>query len=181
MPLKHEPRDVPVVVVDLPPPGPLEVPWEQQLGSLWCWAASAAMVLGYHQINVSQCELASALLKTQCCGPPRPLPECNQTCRPDQVAELLTANKLSVTREMGVAHAKLVEEIAAGRPVEVLQRIDADIGHMVVVRWAGVDAGVPKVMLNNPLRKDNSLFRFDALNAVDSWTGIEVQDDAAHG
>ena len=85
------------------------------------------------------------------------------------------------TQQHRVDHTDWQAEITARRPVQVVQQTDAQNGHMVVVRWAGSVDGVPKVLLNNPLRRENTNIRFDALNAVDAWTGIKVDDHAAHG
>jgi hypothetical protein len=178
MPIKHAvPHAVPIVMAVLGGPPVLDVPYRDQIGDQWCWAASAQMVLAFYgNLQMQQCELANLLLcRGDCCDRPLPTDECDQRCAGDDVAWVYSECNLSATRQFAVDQAVLEQEIVDGRPVEVGLQVDVDTGHLIIVRWAGMDAGQPSVILSDPWHKSDSSQLFTALiadGACCSWTGI---------
>jgi len=165
-------------------PPELAVPFIEQLGDNWCWAASAQMVLTFYQRPKRQCELANTLFGFSNCCPTQPpptqpaTPACDLRCYPYNVAPLYNLFGLAANRLNAFAtHAVLEQEITQLRPVEVRLRI-GNSGHLVIVRWAGTDdTGQQLVLVNNPLHTANSSMTYQGLQArgaVDSWTGIRV-------
>jgi hypothetical protein len=168
----------------LPGPPELAVPFIEQVGDNWCWAASAQMVLTFYQRPKQQCELANALFGFSNCCVTRPpltqpangIPACDRRCQGDHVAPLYKQFGLAAKRLHALAtHAVLEQEITQLRPVEVGLQIGTS-GHLVIVRWAGTDnAGQQLVLVNNPLHAASSSMTYQGLQnrgAVDSWTGI---------
>lgn len=161
-------------------PPELAVPRIAQLGEEWCWAASAQMVLAFYQNPTptpQQCDLANLLLSFgHCCATPLPEPDCDQPCFASDVEWIYNQHGRSATRLFHVAdHARLVHEITQGKPVEVLLVVDIQSSHVVIVKWAGTDAGQPSVHINDPLKSANSVMTYAELlhkGAVDSWVGI---------
>jgi hypothetical protein len=188
MPLRSaKPHPVPLVTALLTGPPELAVPFIEQLGDNWCWAASAQMVLTFYQRPKQQCELANTLFGFRNCCATRPpltqpvngIPACDRRCPGDQVVPLYNQFGLAANRLHAVAtHAVLEQEITQQRPVEVGLQIPTSSGHLVIVRWAGTDdAGQQLVLVNNPLHAESSSMTYQDLQtrgAVDSWTGIQV-------
>src|ERR1700751_1290068 len=95
MPLRSaKPHAVPLVTALLTGPPELAVPFIEQLGDNWCWAASAQMVLTFYQRPKQQCELANTLFGFRNGCPTRPpltqpaTPACDRRCQGNQVAPL---------------------------------------------------------------------------------------------
>ena len=179
MPIKSpKPHHVPVHAAVLSGPPVLSVPFWEQVGDNWCWAASLQMVLDYYQQSVQQCEMANLLLQlpVDCCGWPVPSWDCDQKCDVVDVAWLYGQYGLVCTPVGAVPdHADLVQEITEQRPVEVALKRDSKSGHAVVLRWAGTDAGVPSVLVNDPLQGANTSFSYQGMidtGATESWIGI---------
>lgn len=63
---------------------PLDVRWQEQMGSNWCWAACASMAMDFLKHNTAkQCELAGRLTgygSAKCCSGSQPPDECDQPC-----------------------------------------------------------------------------------------------------
>src|SRR5437899_2139292 len=133
MPLRSEkPHPVPLVTAPLMGPPELPIPFFEQLGDNWCWAASAQMVLTFYQRPKQQCELANTLFGfSNCCATTWPLtqpangiPACDQRCQGNNVAPLYNQFGLAAKRlHAFAAHAVLEQEITQQRPVEVGLRI----------------------------------------------------------
>jgi len=176
------PHKVTVVMALLSGPPELNVPRIKQLGDEWCWAASAQMVLAFYQYPVptpQQCEMANLLFSlSDCCDTPLPLPgsDCDQPCFGADVEWIYNQYGWSATWLNGVADpGQLGTEITQGRPVEVRMVTDTQSGHVVLVKWAGTEAGQPSVHINDPLKSTTSVMTYAELlakGAFDSWIGI---------
>jgi Papain-like cysteine protease AvrRpt2 len=134
---------------------------QQAVGDEWCWAACAAMVLKFFHLPKKQCELVKQLLKKDnCCDgdppaghPPEPPPpaECDKSCKDGDVAELYDENLVTATlHKRFVEFFELTDEIDGQRPVEIAIDRGGRSRHLIIVKWAGVDAGEEMVLINDP-------------------------------
>ena len=154
-------------------PPELPVPWLKQIGTNMCWAACAQMVLQSRGDMVTQqCHLANMMFGGGCCADPFP---CDFPCPSTGVEDLYVLLGLGVFRAFGVAeHFVLVDEITAGRPVELAMDVGTANGHLMLVIWAGLEDGEQWVRINDPQHGRVSV-AFDELvprGAFDSWVGI---------
>ena len=109
----------------------LNVPLIAQQTDQWCWAASAEMIMTYHQFPVSQCEQANVRLKLKaCCNDPIPM-DCVQPGWP----EYDSFNFEFFTTEWGNALTweELKFEINNNRPISFAWgwRHTENAGHMM--------------------------------------------------
>lgn len=120
MALAQPPMDIPVPAIPPGPAGnPLCVPYIfQGVGTNWCWAACAAMVLNYYNQNVTLCGVAGFLSPgIDCCQSPF---LCNKGCSADDVQRLYASRGFDSNPTGGPVSAQdLQTEINNGRPVEV--------------------------------------------------------------
>ena len=149
------PPSAPRSSAPLPPPSPppatasLNVPYEQQLAELWCWAASAVMVVKFLGRNTDQCEAAQLQLGQNCCNAGQPRNVCNHGDWPPfhQLGFLY-----SQTHSTALTLQQLMVEIGVrGRPVALsweftdLNGGRTGSGHMVVAigyTTNGVDSSI---------------------------------------
>jgi hypothetical protein len=130
---------------------PLAVPLILQEQTEWCWAACAAMVLGYYQASqVTQCQLADWLFgPAACCVAPASA-ACNKPCQVAHIKQILAHWLIQSTSVQGsVSFATLHNEVAAKRPVEVAFHWGMS-GHVALVVEASWISGQPWVRVNDP-------------------------------
>ncbi len=110
----------------------LNVPLLPQLTSMWCWAASAQMVMKYMGHDVTQCKQANhALNRTDCCNSPIP-----NACVKGGWPEFPVWKFASQTTSWGIAltFSQLVAQIDANKPFCFSWGWQGGGGHMMVVR-----------------------------------------------
>jgi hypothetical protein len=177
MPLRNStPRKVPVpgpAAAAIAPPLPVPVIWQEQ--DEWCWAACIVMALRYYGDGATeQCQLAAELTgKNGCCADPL---DCDTPCEPDDVQPLYDKVGLLATGSLGVpTFGDLESEFAASRPVEVATSANR-AGHALIVTWAGLQNGLPHILLNDPEPPATVLWSYSELasKTIATWTGIAI-------
>ena len=130
----------------------LNVPLIPQKTSMWCWAASAEMVMNYAGHDVTQCAQANHEFgRTDCCNSPTPGP-----CVSGGWPEFPIWKFASQTLADGIAltFAQIVAQIDANLPVCFSWHWQGGGGHMMVVRgysWSVlILAGNQMVYINDP-------------------------------
>jgi hypothetical protein len=135
-----------------------------QQESLWCWAASAEMVMDLLGTKVRQCEQANERLgKTTCCNAKTP-PACIQTGWPEFPKYGFKATKNTTARAL--SWDELTAEIGCNkRPVVFSWQYTKGGGHMMVAIGYQVSAGVREVLIHDPLpigTGDDAAISYDA-------------------
>jgi hypothetical protein len=118
-----------------PPSVTLNVPFIAQTQTQWCWAACCAMIARYLDLpEPKQCELANFLHnQTKCCTAPSSA-KCNQPCLYVKVMDVAgKAGMKGTGPDFPLFQHTLVQELAAGRPVEIGLNWNAGGGHLIVV------------------------------------------------
>ena len=110
--------------------GSLPVPLEPQQTQLWCWAASASMIMHYlGASSVSQCDEANRRLdRTDCCNSPVPA-ACVMEGWPE-----FEKYGFSATTSGALSWSSLVNEINNNRPVVFSWGWTGGGGHLMVAR-----------------------------------------------
>lgn len=174
---------------DAPYQKSLPVPRVIQRDAHWCWAACAEMVLTYYGKEVAgQCELAGWLHGVNgCCSTPAG-GDCRRGCEAEDIARVYGRWGVRADfREGGVSYSDLVQEIDAGRPVQVVLLWEGGGGHAVLI--SGCEDG-PRgkfLRINDPWGDDLLVtqdgagqVRYDELLTACglgtwayTWTGLE--------
>lgn len=140
------------------PPVSLPIANELQQQPNWCWVATTRQVLvslpnGPRQSTPPQCALAAAALGTSaalCCGNPA---ACDFPGSPQQQQLLLAAyGGRSSTIAPPTDPITLYQAIRAGYGVILFIRGSGRVGHVVVLRGMYWQAGIPYVVVNDPLQ-----------------------------
>jgi hypothetical protein len=120
---------------------------------LWCWAASAQMILDYYKRPVSQCEQANHGLphNQDCCLKPTP-DECIRVSWPDFQNYGLKAD---TTHYAALTWDQLQQQIANGYPVAMTLEATGGGGHMMVVYGVGVTGTDSLVYIKDPMPVDS--------------------------
>ncbi|MEH3036270.1 MAG: hypothetical protein PGN23_07255 [Sphingomonas adhaesiva] len=85
----------------------------------WCWAACGEMLMQAHGINETQCSLASQKFKLACCPSPGAPHGCDKVAWPDQV---YPPRLPTFPVDGQITETRLIQELAAGKPVQVCYR-----------------------------------------------------------
>lgn len=188
MPITFKP--IPIPVLPSPAPAaenPLPVPYiHQKLGD-WCWAACAAMILQGYQEKVDQCDVATFVLKADCCGSSD---QCANSCNYQEITKIF-AHWNVVTNPPIVAPAQpalpviLIGEIQAGRPVQLEfapPLYTPGPGHMVVVYGYVSNTSFwvhdPNQLGSGPVDYDSLLDGMGLGRWVVTWLGIQLENSA---
>jgi len=121
-----------------------------QEAKLWCWAASAQMVMDLFGTQVKQCEQANKRLGlTTCCNASMPR-ACNQAGWPEFTKYGFAATQQ--TTQAALTWGQLTAEIGCGRrPVAFSWRWTGGGGHMMVAYgYVVTSEGVREVVVHNP-------------------------------
>ena len=110
----------PVQVLASPLPagaGILPIPYVEQKGDNWCWAACGEMLFSQHQPK-AQCAIAADYLNLVCCLTSRAPTECDEGAFPDDAYpdQGLPTQRIKAPLSL----AQIRAEVAAGKPVQVL-------------------------------------------------------------
>lgn len=120
-----------------------------QLTDMWCWAASAEMVMDYAGTSVSQCAQANAEFgMSNCCEGPTP-----STCVQGGYPDFAYWGFSSQTTPYGTAltWAELSEQFTLGQPVAYAWSWVGGGGHVMVATGVWVDPEEGSLVdINNP-------------------------------
>jgi hypothetical protein len=127
----------------------LPVSYVMQRTPVWCWAATADMVLKYYGVTVDQCEIVSTYLQRNCCVGGVGDAFCAVTAR--SMADIQTALAIGGVRSGYVPRPLTFDEIAseinAGRPMIAGYR-GSFSGHVVVI--TGFDRPSSTIVIYDP-------------------------------
>ncbi len=132
----EDPPDAPVV---------LPVQYRGQQTQVWCWAATSEMVLAYHGVYVSQCQILSAWMQTDCCVP-NPMCEAGASL-PVIQGTLSHFGGLGSYIAGALSYDQVRSEIDAGRPM-IVAYSGSFTGHVVVIY--GYDPTLGTVLIHDP-------------------------------
>ena len=144
---------------NFPPAIDLDVPWQQQQQSNWCWAATASMISHFYNPSSTwtQCAIATAVVNqwrqahqeasVNCCDPAEAAsPDCNVTWGLAQPLQVVGSYGSEVG---GRSAATLYDQLRLGNPVcaQVLWNGGPD-GHFFVID--GIDTAAQTVHVEDP-------------------------------
>jgi len=125
----------------------LDVTVVPQETNMWCWAASAQMVMAFHGENVTQCTQANRRFGfSDCCNNQVPN-HCVQGGWPEFYKYGFT---YSETTNSALSWQQVNTEIDANRPVAFSWHWDGGGGHMMVLRGYSTLNGVRYVAIHDP-------------------------------
>lgn len=157
----------------------VNIPHIPQEGMLWCWAACVQMVLAFHKIKMSQCEIVKKMLKDDDhkCGPT--FESRDESCTfMDMAPTWRDCGIKKVDPESRpLAMDEIKAEIAANRPIQVEITWHLGSGHAVLIKgWSSTSP--ESLLIDDPLRASPQAPVFDSSGLT---THDELLNAFGHG
>ena len=132
----------------------LNVPLYPQLTDMWCWAASAQMVMGYEGTSASQCAQANSEFgMTDCCNSPTPS-SCVQGGSPSPSFQSWGFSYDTTPYGTALPFDGLSNQFDLGLPVAFAWAWAGGGGHVMVAIGTNSTSGGQFVYINNPWPPD---------------------------
>ncbi len=139
---------------------------EKQERRNWCALAATQMLMSQYGVKVSQCEIASNVVKEDCCA--RNSIRCEQPQRVEWIAPQFGFS----SRALAISFPSVVSRIKAGKPVVIYHYQGSDSGHAVVAYWTYVRDGRDYIVVFDPWTGGKRFWSSDYVEGNLAWYGV---------